>query len=116
MKRALILVCWLHTALYSQEANSGFDLAAVASASGSYQEQATAGFRAILYPTWKLNRHWAVSGTVQVHSRPYFFYELCTPGYGVKTDVLQANLSYSQFWRNASIVVRAGQLSTAFGS
>ena len=116
MKRLLILVCGMHAALYAQEANSGFDLAAVASASTSYQEQATAGFRAILYPTWKLNRHWAVSGAVQVHSRPYFFYELCTPGYGVKTDVLQANLSYSQFWKNASLVVRAGQLTTAFGS
>src|SRR5947208_2359271 len=97
MRRTLIFACLLHPALYAQEANSGFDLGAVASAAASYQQQATTGFRAIFYPTWKLNRHWAASGAVQLHSRPYFFDELSTPGYGVKTDVLQANLSYSQF-------------------
>lgn len=121
MRGALILICGLicgpYAGLYAQEANSGFDLGVTASAAASYtQQQATAGFRAIFYPTWKLNRHWAMSGAVQVHSRPYFFEEFSTPGHGVKPDVLQANLSYSQFWRKASLVVRAGQLSTAFGS
>jgi len=77
----------------------------------------TGGFRAILYPTWKLNSHWTISGAMQVHSRPYFAEEFATEGYGIKGDLLQLNLSYSRFWRrNRSLVVRVGQLSSAFGS
>jgi hypothetical protein len=77
---------------------------------------AVAGFRAILYPTWKLSEHWTISGAIQVHSRRYFIEEFSTQGYGVKTDLLQANLSYSRFWKDRSLVVRIGQLASAFGS
>ena len=70
----------------------------------------------MLYPTWKLNGNWSLSGAVQVYSRPYFYEEFSTQGRGVKTDVLQAHLAYSKFWNRASLVVRAGQLSSAFGS
>ena len=34
----------------------------------------------------------------------------------MRSDLLQLNLSYSRFWKNNSVVVRAGQLSSAFGS
>jgi hypothetical protein len=70
----------------------------------------------MLYPTWKLNGHWEVAGAIQTHSRPYFFEEFSTQGYGVKTDILQAHLSYSNFWKNGSIVARLGQMTSAFGS
>jgi hypothetical protein len=53
---------------------------------------------------------------VQVHSRPYFYEQFSTQGYGVRGDVLQAHLTYSRFWQNGSVAVRAGQLSSAFGS
>ncbi len=49
-------------------------------------------------------------------SRPYYYEDFSTQGYGVKADILQANLSYSRFWKDASLVVRLGQMSTAFGS
>ena len=74
------------------------------------------GFRAVLYPVWKLNEHWTISGAVQVHSRPYFYEEFSALGNGVRTDILQANLSYSRFWKDRSVVVRVGQMSSAFGS
>jgi hypothetical protein len=35
---------------------------------------------------------------------------------GFEVEVLQANLSYSRFWENRSLVVRVGQLPSAFGS
>jgi len=71
----------------------------------------------MLYPTWKLNSHWTISGAVQVHSRPLFAEEFETQGYGVKGDLLQLNLSYARFWsRNRSMVVARGQLSSAFGA
>ena len=110
----------------AQEANSGLELRTTVSESASYAEQLTqqprggepvsGGFRAMLYPTWKLNSHWAVSGAVQVHSRPFFSEEFGTQGYGVRADILQANLSYSRNWEMGSLVVRVGQMSSAFGS
>ncbi len=75
-----------------------------------------AGIRAVLYPTWKLDDHWSFSGAVQVHSRPYFPEEMQTQGYGLQTEILQATLNYSRFWKDGSMVLRAGELSTAFGS
>jgi hypothetical protein len=121
MRRGVILLCALQGCVWAQEARSGFELRATVSEAASYTRQSsegplTGGFRSVLYPTWKLNEHWAVSGVVQIHSRPYFFEEFSTQGYGVKTDILQAHLSYSRFWKNRSVVVRLGQLSSAFGS
>src|SRR5437879_5160745 len=126
MKRILWLAVCLQCGLWAQEAPSGFELRGDASAGASYTHRLaedprdggplTGGFRSMLYPGWKLSEHWAISGAVQVHSRPYFSDEFYTQGYGVKADVLQANLSYSRFWTSGSVVVRLGQLSTAFGS
>ena len=112
--------------LSAQEANSGFDLNTTLSQQAAYTPSledaprdgapVTGGFRAVLYPTWKLSEHWTVSGAVQASSRPYFYQEFGTQGYGVKADVLQGYVGYSQFWNRGSLVVRAGQLSSAFGS
>jgi len=105
------------SAASGQEASSGFELSSTLSGGLFHREdRSSAGFRTMLYPTFKLSEHWAVSGALQVHSRPYYYEELTTQGYGVKGDVLQAHLSYSRFWGSKSVVVRAGQLSSAFGS
>jgi hypothetical protein len=111
----------------AQEADSGFELRTTLSAVSSYSQEfseaprngseVTGGFRAVLYPTWKLNSHWTISGVMQVHSRPYFREEFRTQGYGVKGDLLQLSLGYARFWEhNRSLVVRVGQLSSAFGA
>src|SRR4030095_10669275 len=76
----------------------------------------TAGFRGMLYPTFKINQNWTASGTIQIHTRPYFLEQLSTQGYGAKADVLQGLLTYSRFSNNRSIVFRVGQLSSSFGS
>lgn len=112
--------------LQAQEVNSGFELRATVSTAANYSHRLSAtprsgtplvaGFRTMLYPTWKLSRNWTVSGAVQVHSRPYFFEQMSTQGYGIKGDILQAYLSYSKFYNNKSVVVRVGQLSSSFGS
>ncbi len=124
VRGAVLVIC--AGGLRAQEAQSGFTLSGTVSELTTYSHQLsapprdgsplTAGFRAVLYPTWKLSDHWTVSAAVQVHSRPYFYEEFSTQGYGVKTDILQANLGYSQFWNDGSVVIRAGELSSAFGS
>ena len=122
MRRAiLILCCCLHGGLRAQEAASGFELRATLSGESAYTHQRegdplTGAFRSVLYPTWKIDEHWAVSGAVQISSQPYFFDQFRVPGHAVRTDILQAHLSYSKFWKDRSIVVRVGQLSSAFGS
>jgi hypothetical protein len=126
MKRGILIFCCLQLGLWAQEATSGFELRTTISEAGSYSQQLeavprsgaplTGGVRFMLYPTWKLSKHWAVSAAIQTHSKPYFFQEFSTQGYGVTSDILQAHLSYSRFWKDNSVVVRVGQLSTAFGS
>ena len=75
-----------------------------------------AGFRSVTYPTWKINDHWTLTGAWQLISRPYFNESLSTAGNGVNGDILQASLNYSRVSDKGSLLVRAGQLSTAFGS
>ena len=126
MKFIALIFCCARVFLMAQEASSGFDLRATLSAGVFYSQQlsdaprsgspVTAGFRDILYPTWKLNEHWTVSGALQVHTRPYFIEQFSTQGYGIKADVLQAHVSYSRFAKDRSLVIRVGQLSSSFGS
>ena len=125
MTRALLLIVSVSAAC-AQEAGSGFELRATVTGEGFYAQALTqaprdgdsmsGGARGMLYPVWKWNQHWSVEGTVQVHSRPYFPSEFSTQGYGVKADILQAHVNYTRFWKDASLTVRAGELSTAFGS
>jgi hypothetical protein len=110
----------------AQEATSGFDLRGTLSAGAFASTELTssprdgstpdAGFRAVFYPILKLDEHWAITGTFQAYSRPWFFESFSTQGHGLKGNLLQATLNYSWISPTSSIVVRAGQLSTAFGS
>jgi hypothetical protein len=112
--------------LRAQEARSGFALAATASAEALQSDQlsnaprngssVTGAFRVVLYPTWKLNNHWTFSAAVEGYSRPYFFEDFTKPGTSTQAQLLQASVSYSHFWENRSLIVRVGQLTSAFGS
>jgi len=126
MRYRAALICLPFSALLAQEAGSGIDLRATISGEAVYDHALTenpregspvvAGFRSMLYPTWKMGEHWTFSGAVEVYSRPYFEADFSTQGYGVRVSILQANLGYSKVWKRGSVVVRAGQLSTAFGA
>lgn len=121
-----LLLLALTASAWAQEAESGFELRSTVTAQSMYSQDltepprdgvpVTGGFQALLYPAWKLNSHWAIAGAIEVHSRPYFPEEFETQGYGIKTNILNANISYSRFWGKSSLVVRAGQLTSAFGS
>src|SRR5450432_3530238 len=125
MRRNLLLLFCLATAARAQEAGSGFDLRATVSAAADYSHQLSApprdgdpvagGFRAMLYPTLKLSENWTVSASMQIHSSPYFPEEFSEKGYAVSANVLQGYLGYSRFWKGGSVVVKAGELSSAFG-
>jgi hypothetical protein len=112
--------------LRAQEAASGLDLRATVTGQTVASNQLSAeprsgspmiaGFHSILYPTLKFNDNWFVTGAVQLVTRPYYFEQFSTSGSGANGDLLQATLNYSRISPKASILVRAGQLSTAFGA
>lgn len=126
MRRLAALLCFPVSALLAQEASSGIDLRATVTAQAVYSPALTdaprdgapaaGGFRAMLYPTWKIDEHWTFSGAVQVISRPWYYPEFYTQGYGLRAQILQANLGYAKVWNRSSIVVRAGQMPSAFGA
>ena len=108
------------------EAETGFGLqgtfSAMAAASTQFGETPRSGslgdggFRLMLYPTWKLSSHWTFYGALQAVSRPYYYSEFETQGHGVRGNIAQGFLSYSQVWQDASVQVKVGELSSAFGS
>ena len=120
MRLNALLFALAQTALWGQEADSGFELRTTLTEAGAYSQQLSAaprsdgpmagGFRALLYPTLKITSHWTVAGTLQVNSRPYFLEDFSTQGYGIRADILQLHLTYARIWNNYSVVVRAGQL------
>lgn len=122
---ALVLLFFAASAA-AQEAGSGIDVAATVTGEAVSNRQLAesprdgspivAGFRSILYPTWKIDDHWTVYGAIDINSRPYFEQDFSSQGYGVVTHVLQLNLEYSKVWKSGSLVVRAGELSSVFGS
>lgn len=126
MRKAILGLFVIGTCAWAQEAETGFELRTTLTAAAIFSRQleqpprsgapATAGARAILYPTWRISSNWTASAAVQVHTRPYFIEQLSTQGHGVRSDILRADLNYSRFWKKNSLVFRAGQLSSAFGS
>jgi hypothetical protein len=130
MKKSLVL--WIVTAalcsslLHAQEADSGVNLRAILTGQGMVSNLltepprsgsvATAGFNGVFYPTWKLSDHWTAFAAWQLYTRPYYIAGFTDAGYGATGDLLQASLNYSRVSQKGSVLVRAGQLSSSFGS
>jgi len=112
--------------LVAQEASAGLDLRATLTAQAAASNELTekprsgapmaVGSRSVVYPTVKFSDNWFITGALQLTTRPYFYEEFSTPGYGAKGTVLQSTLNYSRVFHNGSVLVRGGEMSTAFGS
>lgn len=110
----------------AQEAASGIDLRATITGQTVASSELTkpprsgspviAGSRSVLYPTVKFSDHWFVTGALQLATRPYFYEDLSNTGYGAKGSVLQASLNYARVSNQGSLLVRAGQMPSSFGS
>ena len=123
---AFFAVCALVPALRAQEASAGIDLQATVTAEGLYSgalheaphngSSLEGGVRSILYPTIKLGEHWTIAGALEAISRPYDPQDFYRAGNGIRGRVIQATAGYSQVWKKTSLIVRAGQMPSAFGS
>lgn len=108
-----------------QDANFGFTVPMTVSAGGLYTGRLqsdepgralTGGFRAMFYPTLKLGSHWFVYGAMQVRLAPYFYYDAYDRHHEFYNSVIQTFLGYSFRAGQASVVLKAGRLSSAFGA
>jgi len=123
---SVVLGGLLATLAAAQEANYGFSVPMTLSAGGMYTHRTqayepgaspiTGGFRAMLDPTLKLGEHWFAYAAVQFRLAPYFYYDAYDPDHEFYSDVLQAFVGYSFHPGAATMVVKAGRLSSAFGS
>lgn len=118
------LFCSIGT--HAQEAGSGLDVRATVSAQMAVASGLTepprsgapvaSGYRVIVYPVLKFNDHWAITAALQSYSRPYFQEQFTTEGHGIEDNILEGTLNYSRISDKGSLLVRAGELSTTFGS
>lgn len=110
----------------AQDASYGLSLPVTLSGGGMYSERlqlrapngspATAGLRAMLYPTLKLGEHWFAYAAIQETLAPYFYYDAYNPEHEWYSNVIQAYVGYSLRAEKMSMVFKAGRLSSAFGS
>lgn len=110
----------------AQDAEAGIAMPVTLSAGGLFThrlqsvnpkaESRAAAFRAMLYPSVRLSRHWYGFAAVQVQSDPYFYEQANYASREVRTNVLQAYMAYSRSSGNRSFTFKAGQMSSAFGS
>ncbi|MGA8026571.1 MAG: hypothetical protein WB992_05455 [Bryobacteraceae bacterium] len=112
--------------LLGQEASSGISVPVtisgnVRNAHGQPTEDdpatsTTAGFRAVLSPTLRIGPHWFFYSALEVHSSSYFPYETgLDDDQPVYFEVMQAYAGYTTTVSAVTLLIKAGQLSSAFG-
>jgi hypothetical protein len=122
----LLMICGLALPAIAQEAGYGFTLPATLSAGGMYThawEQSTPtagplepGFQLMMYPSLKLGEHWYAYSAIDVNLSPYNLFQDNSATNRVKFYVIQAFVAYHRTKGSRSLTVKAGQLSSAFGS
>ncbi len=123
---AFLCLAWLPLRVQAQTSDFGIDVPVTVSGGAMYSQRLqlsnprasaeAAGFRAMAYPTLQLGPHWFGYAAVQVYYDPYFYYDAFSPEHKIDTNVVQAFAGYSFMAKKASVVVKAGRLSSAFGS
>jgi len=76
----------------------------------------TVGFRVLATPQLKLGLHWYVYSAIQVYSAPFFYQDAFSADRYVRAKVLQGFVGYTQSRGKATLALRVGKLTTAFGA
>jgi len=75
----------------------------------------SAGFRVLVSPQVKLGPNWYFYSALQVYSAPFFYDDTYRADRYIATDMLQMFLGYVRSLGKASLSLRAGKLTSAFG-
>jgi hypothetical protein len=112
-------------ASFAQESNFGVSVPITASAgvvdshrlqlADPSNSRAAFGFRVMLYPTLKLGKRWFAYAAIQTRLMPYFYYDAFFPDRNLHTDVIQGYAGYTVQRGHSTLVIKAGQLVSAFG-
>lgn len=110
----------------AQDSNYGFSLPVTLSASGMdtgrvhFEDPGasplTGGFRIVLYPTLTLGPHWFFYAAEELRDAPYFYYDTYEPGREWYVQAEQAYVGYQIRREKVSLVFKAGNMASAFGS
>lgn len=73
-------------------------------------------FHLSLSPVLKLNAHWFAYASIQLRSTPFYYYDAFEAAHRIELEAIQAFVGYSTTYKSATILVKAGQLATTFGS
>jgi hypothetical protein len=120
LRTALLLISLSCSAL-AQEANSGISVPMTISGNARYNDSSednrvSGGLRALIAPRLQLGQHWSAYSIVGGESSNYWSYAM-----GLKNDrpvgfdLLQAYVGYEQQIGSATILIKGGRLSSAFG-
>jgi hypothetical protein len=129
LKRALAgasVIAWFAVLGVAQEAGSGFSMPVTASFGVMDTHRfdlidpgaspVAANFRLMFYPTLRLGKHWFAYAAIQVRRQPYFYYDAYLSNRGVDADLIQGYVGYTLHSGGATMVFKAGQMTSAFGS
>ena len=110
----------------SPYSNFGFSLPVTASAGAMYTGRLqfedpgntplTGGLQIVLYPTVTLGSHWFAYAAQQFRLAPYLYYDAYHPEHEWYVETLQAFVGYQIRREKATVVIKAGRLSSAFGA
>ncbi|MEP7362229.1 MAG: hypothetical protein ABI972_03155 [Acidobacteriota bacterium] len=121
----IVLAAVLPPLLLGQEASFGVAVPMTFSAQAIHTHRAdpsggdspfAGGLRAVFYPSVKLGEHWFGYSAIQVNRTPFLFEEASSPIRQTEASVVQAYIGYSRVGKDRAITVKAGQLTSAFGS
>lgn len=122
----VVLLAGLVAAANAQESLSGLSVPTTVSAGGFFTERTdesssfdspwSGGLRAVAYPALRINRNWYVGSAIQVATESIFYENFDAARYKPRLNVLQGFVAYERYAGRKMLRVKAGQMSTAFGS
>lgn len=123
---AFLLLAALRLPVSGQEASAGFSMPVTLTGGALYTHRLQAGdpaasplaaaFHAVLYPSLKLGPHWFVYSSIHLRSTPFSYYDAYESEHELKAQVVQAFLGYTRTFHKSTVLIKAGQLTSAFGS
>ena len=112
----------LSYAAWGQEANSGIALPVTLSGDARYSGSSedgygfSGGFRALVSPTVQLGPHWFGYAVLGAQSSDYFTYSIgADTDQAVSFTLMQAYIGYKAEFKSATLLLKAGRLTSAFG-
>lgn len=125
-KAYLLLLFGAAVPAFAQEADAGISVPISVTGGALYSHRmqgdnpaagpVVGAFHASFSPSIKLSAHWFIYSSLQLRSTPYYYYDAYDADHNIDFQAVQAFLGYTRTFGSTTIVIKAGQLASAFGS